>query len=325
MKKYIKNIISIVLVITLITTFCACSNSNSLLNFTKDGLPNTNEEKTPNISNKTIAVSDFHSVAVLTDGTVLATGSNEFGQCNVNNWTDIIAVEASDEHTIGLKSDGTVLASGSNEFGQCNVGDWTNIVSIETTAIGTFGVKSDGTVVATGSNERGECNVTNWTDIISVSATNYGHTVGLKSDGTVVATGNNQYGQCNVSEWTDIIMLATGWAQTFGLKSDGTVVAVGSNNDIYDDSFGGYIYTPYMQNVVFIDDVEQSCIGLKFDGTACASGQSSQLMQTNGAIQIDTAGDNIMFLYPNGTVSVMGDNSYGQTNVTGWTGVKINQ
>ena len=31
-------------------------------------------------------------------------------------------------HTVGLKSDGTVVAVGdNNEYGQCNVSDWTNI------------------------------------------------------------------------------------------------------------------------------------------------------------------------------------------------------
>lgn len=30
-------------------------------------------------------------------------------------------------HTVGLKSDGTVIATGNNEYGQCNVSDWTDI------------------------------------------------------------------------------------------------------------------------------------------------------------------------------------------------------
>lgn len=32
--------------------------------------------------------------------------------------------------TVGLKSDGTVLAVGNNEYGQCNTSDWTYIVSV---------------------------------------------------------------------------------------------------------------------------------------------------------------------------------------------------
>ena len=30
-------------------------------------------------------------------------------------------------HTVGLKSDGTVVAVGNNEFGQCDVGSWRDI------------------------------------------------------------------------------------------------------------------------------------------------------------------------------------------------------
>jgi len=30
-------------------------------------------------------------------------------------------------HTIGLKSDGTVVAVGDNEYGQCDVGGWRGI------------------------------------------------------------------------------------------------------------------------------------------------------------------------------------------------------
>ena len=33
-------------------------------------------------------------------------------------------ISAGTYHTVGLKSDGTVVATGSNEFGQCDVSDW---------------------------------------------------------------------------------------------------------------------------------------------------------------------------------------------------------
>ena len=61
------------------------------------------------------------------DGTVVATGYNANGQCDVSDWTDIIAVSAGDNHTVGLKSDGTVIAAGDNYYGQCDVSGWTNI------------------------------------------------------------------------------------------------------------------------------------------------------------------------------------------------------
>ena len=89
------------------------------------------------------------------DGTVVAAGSNDKGQCNVQDWTDIIAVAAGFEYTVGLKSDGTVVATGSNPNGQCDVQDWTDIVTIYVgnTATDTIGVKSDGTIVGVGGTE----------------------------------------------------------------------------------------------------------------------------------------------------------------------------
>ena len=56
-----------------------------------------------------------------------AVGWNKYGQCNVSEWRDIVAVAAGCAYTIGLKSDGTVVAVGDNEYGQCGVSDWHSI------------------------------------------------------------------------------------------------------------------------------------------------------------------------------------------------------
>ena len=61
-------------------------------------------------------------------------------------------VVAGMRHTVGLNSDGTVVATGLNQHGQCNVGSWRNIVQIAAGGYFTVGLKSDGIVVAVGSN-----------------------------------------------------------------------------------------------------------------------------------------------------------------------------
>ena len=150
-----------------------------------------------------ISAGTDHTVGLKSDGTVVATiylGVNYEGQCDVSDWSDIVAVSAGDYHTIGLKSDGTVVATGENEYGQCDVSDWSDIVAVSAGKGYTVGLKSDGNVVATGKNKGGQCDVSDWSDIVAVSAGNW-HTVGLKSDGTVVTIGENDYGQCDVSEW----------------------------------------------------------------------------------------------------------------------------
>ncbi len=72
------------------------------------------------------------------------------------------SIKASNHHTVGLRSDETVVAAGSNSYGQCNVDEWSNIARIAAGAHHTVGLKKDGTVVAAGNNEHAQCNVESW-------------------------------------------------------------------------------------------------------------------------------------------------------------------
>ncbi|MGC7873312.1 hypothetical protein ACPUYX_17530 [Desulfosporosinus sp. SYSU MS00001] len=122
----------------------------------------------------TIAAGRRHTIGLKLDGTVTAVGDNNYGQCDVNGWCDIVAVAAGNvhmatntgnAHTIGLKSDGTVAAVGWNDYGQCNVSDLCDIVAVAAGCAHTLGLKSDGTVVAVGDNECGQCDVNEWRGI----------------------------------------------------------------------------------------------------------------------------------------------------------------
>ena len=70
---------------------------------------------------ETIATDGSHTVGLKSDGTVVAVGENDDGQCDVSEWTDIVAISAGSYHTVGLKSDGTVVAVGEDDDGQCGV------------------------------------------------------------------------------------------------------------------------------------------------------------------------------------------------------------
>ena len=68
------------------------------------------------------------STAVLrNNGSVVAVESKYYSQCDVESWTDVVAIAVGDWHTVGLRADGTVVACGSNGYGQRNVSDWTDI------------------------------------------------------------------------------------------------------------------------------------------------------------------------------------------------------
>lgn len=281
----------------------------------------------------TIAAGSDHSVALKSNGTVVATKiyaksdatnpeRDDEGQSNVNGWKEIIAISAAGSHTIGLKLDGTVVVAGSRD--NSGISSWTDIVAISTSYTHTVGLKSDGTVVATGSYKYSE--VSTWTDIIAVSA-GYEITVGLKADGTVVAVGGNDYGNCDVSNWTDIVAVSTSpssYSHTVGLKSDGTVVAVGPN-------ISGKCDVLEWKNVVSIATGSESTIGLKKDGTVVVAGK----VQSNGSddskqpitswkniVAIEAGSAHALGLKADGTVVAAGNNWNSELNVESWTNIK---
>jgi hypothetical protein len=170
-------------------------------------------------------------VGVKADGTVVAVGWNDWGQCDVGGWTDIAQVTAGACHTVGLKADGTVITAGDYYWGQCDVGGWTNMIQVAAGWEHTVALKDDSTAVAVGENLYGQCNVGRWTDIAQVAA-GFLHTVGLKSDSTVIAVGGSYSGQLDVGGWTGIIQVAAGMGHTVLLKKDRTVVAVGAETEL---------------------------------------------------------------------------------------------
>ena len=68
-----------------------------------------------------------------------------------------MAVDADGDHCLGLKTDGSVVAWGRNNFGQCNVPlPNTGFVAVAAGAHFSLGLKSDGSVIAWGENDQGQ-------------------------------------------------------------------------------------------------------------------------------------------------------------------------
>lgn len=179
-----------------------------------------------------ISAGTFHTVALQADGTVLAVGRNDEGQCNVSDWKDIIAVAAGGYHTVGLKADGTVVAVGKSSDGQCRINSWDDIVYIAAGPSITAGIKSDGTVIATGDyNEK----VQNWTDIIQIACGN--SVYGLNASGNILGLKNLTY------SYQDGVTLACDGSDYAIVRSDGTIR---TNGGVYTDDFDSWsnIKTP---------------------------------------------------------------------------------
>ena len=181
------------------------------------------------ISTQTISIGSFHTIALTENGNVIAKGDNENGQCNVQDWKNIISISANKDHSIGLKYDGTVVSTGydSDAHKISLVNEWENVVAISSGYWETVGLKNDGTIIST--DKKTNSSAKNWNDIIAISVGTH-HVVALRADGSVVATGDNYDGECNVEDWKDIVSVSAGCGFTIGLKSDGTVLAVGDNS-----------------------------------------------------------------------------------------------
>lgn len=326
--------LSVAILLILLTT--GCGSSSDTPEDTSGTAPSSmqNTELVIKEQNHTISAGFKHTLGLKTDGTVVAAGDNENGQCEVSQWTDIVAVFAGTVNSFGLKRDGTLVVSGKpdkfHEYGQCDVSLWTNIRAVSAERSHTVGLKTDGTVVAVGYNEFGQCDVSAWADIAAVSTGSH-HTVGLKNDGTVIAIGRNQYNQCDVSEWKGIVQVQAYGNATVGLKKDGTVVWTGEGSSNSQDRLVGY------ENLLAISGEFGSITGLTKTGTVIANGQYASggywrflkdVVSKWYYVEVISAGSGFVVKLNTGetnagTVEAVGDNEYGQCNVSDWTDIAI--
>jgi uncharacterized repeat protein (TIGR01451 family) len=205
-----------------------------------------------------LATGTAHSLALCTDGTLAAWGSNTHGELGNNSSTDslapiavrtlgtplagrtVIAIAAGGNHNLALCSDGTLITWGLNYYGQ--LGDGTTTARPMAVAVHTAGTALDGKTV-----------------IAIAAGTN--HNLALCTDGTLAAWGYNFYGQLgnNATAITapygsllpvkvstsntaisgkTIVSIATGERHSMALCSDGSIAAWGRNRNgqLGDDS-----------------------------------------------------------------------------------------
>lgn len=204
-----------------------------------------------------IACGVNHTVGLRADGTVVAVGKNDSGQCNVEKWRNIRAIACGEGHTVGLRADGTVVAVGKNEKGQCDVGDWQDVTAIACGHNHTVGLRADGTVVAAGYDED-KCNaVRGWRDVTAI-ACDCNHTVGLRADGTAAAI---DYPNCE--NWRNVAVLVCDGE--YGLRKDGTIAS--SHGNLF---FG-------WSDIIAVSGFSDHISALRSDGTVIAGcGESTK-------------------------------------------------
>lgn len=173
-----------------------------------------------------------HSMALISDGTVLGWGNNNSGEVGNFSFTDqltpvgvyglgagsgVIAIAAGGSHSLALKSDGTVLAWGGNNSGQ--LGDGTLTGKVIPQPVPFLGAGSGVVAIAAGA----------------------AFSMALKSDGTVLTWGNNASGQLGNGTFTDrsvigfvtnlvgVKQIAAGGSFALALLTTGAVKSWGNN------------------------------------------------------------------------------------------------
>jgi alpha-tubulin suppressor-like RCC1 family protein len=226
-----------------------------------------------------VAAGGNHSLALKSDGTLLAWGLDNTGQLGdgpvdigkstpvaVLNATNVIAIAAGGNHSLALKSDGTVLSWGLDSLGQLGndsaianqsvpvlVNGATSIVAIAAGDNQSLALKSDGTILSWGSDTSGEL----------------GNDSELISQSTPVA----------VSGASNIIAISAGGAYCLALKSDGTMLSWGSDQkgQLGDDAVSALkampvSVNPEASNIIAIAAGDSHSLALKSDGSLLSWG-----------------------------------------------------
>ncbi|MDI1334716.1 MAG: immunoglobulin domain-containing protein [Lacunisphaera sp.] len=261
-----------------------------------------------------------HSLCVKADGTLWATGLNNYGQLGDGSFSTrfspeqiaagVKAVAAGSSHSLFVKSDGTLWAAGYNGYGQLGDGTTSNQATPVQIATGVAAVaaggyhslflKTDGALWGMGSNSAGQLGDGTATNRVSpvqiatgVQAMSAGsnHSLFIKTDGSLWGMGYNYDGQLGdgvtsvryapVQIATGVAAVAAGGYHTLFVKTDGTLWATGYN---------GY--------------------GQLADGTTNRRTSPGQVV--TGVAAVAAGANHTLFVKTDGTLWTAGNNNSGQ-------------
>ncbi len=175
-----------------------------------------------------IAAGLYHSLFIMSDGSLWGMGENGSGQLGIGNFNNtnlpvkivtngVVAIAGGGFHTLFVKSDGSLWAMGDNQYGE--LGDGTlnttnlpemilpgNVMAVAAGVYHSLVLKSDSSLWGMGYNHDGQLgdgsfgssNQTNRpeyidTNVIAIAAGNY-HSLYQKSDGSLWGMGYNAQG-----------------------------------------------------------------------------------------------------------------------------------
>ena len=157
-----------------------------------------------------LAVGFYHTVGLKADGTVVAAGRNDEGQCDVGGWTGVVALACADYNTLALLSDGTVLSTGYQPFSELS--GWRDVSFLAAGSYGAVAISADGRVYGSHPSLRSE-----ELAVAVVADVSTGYCVAVKEDGTVVHTALEL-------PWENVVALSAATTGTLALTDDGRVL-----------------------------------------------------------------------------------------------------
>lgn len=257
------------------------------------------KEKRELLRDGIVSAGYFHTVGLKKNGSVVACGSNDKGQCDVGKWKNVIQIAAGGYHTVGLLSDGTVVACGDNSCGQCDVGKWKNVVQIVATDYNTAALLSDGTVVTCGFNKLPQTK--GWTGIDSICAGSYA-VCGINQSGELLYT----HSSCKLEESLVDADVSTSYA--IGLTYSGDVVY--SSETPCDWKKATAVYAGG-ETVAVIDQHYKPSV---YDRRKA----HFYSLPDKKAVSISLGSTHFAVLYDDGSVYCAGENDDGQCDTSQW-------
>ena len=270
-----------------------------------------------------VAIGVTHSMALKEDGSVVAWGDNNFGECNVpDGLSDVISISAGGlkylwdiGHSIALKQDGTIVAWGDNSLDQLDIPDGLfNAVSIAAGGLSNLALKSDGTLAAWGYDKYVPFKLS---EAIAVDP-GLDFSIAIQKDKSFACWGLCNWHQMDIpadpSDFKDLSAIAAGNLHVLALKVDGTVSAWGSN------SWGQCNVPDTLSGAVAIDAGYDFNIILKSDGTVLSFGNNTygQCDVPSGlfnVVKIAAGGYHSLALKADGTVVAWGNNDNGECSI----------
>ena len=248
-----------------------------------------------------LAVGFYHTVGLRADGTVLAAGRSDEGQCDVSAWTGVTAVACGAYHTIGLRVDGTVIAAGRNTEGQCDVSAWTGVIAVACSDYNTLALLQDGTVISTGYQPFTE--LSGWKDVVYLSGGSYG-AVAISADGRVFCS----HPSLRSEELAGAVQAAVSTGYCAAVMEDGTVVHTATS-------------LPWT-DVAALSASSTGTLALTADGhILCHWFQARDALDfsdVSAAVALSAGATHTAILLADGSVLTRGLNDQGQCDTAAW-------